>query len=155
MKAVPLTENSWILYKKTERCGLMRSVDEGYSIVGGPYKGDYDDLEALQKRIKDTITFEDIKAEEEQEQHHIDDFPIRHTVIYDVTSASKKVPYPTYTKRKGSEDTYAAGHYAVCIGGNWVHKYCPRVRTLQEGLYHGPFKTKIEANHSIKVENSK
>ena len=155
MKAIPLTENSWILYKKTDRCGLMRSTENGkFSIIGGPFMGEYETIDDIQTHTKEKIVFEALKKEEEKEQHHIDDYPIRHVVIYDISSASKKVLYPTYTKRKGSNDTYAAGHYAICIGNNWVHKYCPRVKTLQEGKFYGPFKTKMEANHSIKMENS-
>jgi len=152
IKAVQLTENSWILYNNRQKCGLMRTNGEGYSILGEPFYGDYMSFEDLQEKVGDTFKFVKSKIKKESEENLLNEYPVKHVEMFD-TILDKE--YPTYSKKQNSNDRYAAGYYGVKFKGSWVPKYCPRAKTLKDYPYVGPFKDKISRDHVLRIENNK
>lgn len=152
IKAVQLTKKSWILYDKRQKCGLMRTNGKGYSILGEPFFGDYSDFEDLQKRIGDDIKFVESKIKKDSEENLLNEYPVKHAEMFD---AILREEYSTYSKKQNSDDRYAAGYYCVKFKGSWVPKYCPRVKTLTDYPYVGPFKDKISRDHTLRIENNK
>lgn len=153
IKATQLTEKSWILIKgKGNRCGLMRQQGEGYAILGGPFPGTYDSVDALQEVAGEKIKFVEAKKKEEKEEVMLGDFPVKHTEVFDVTDDGG---YYTYTKKEGSTDIYAAGYWCINFNGKWHGHFCPRNKTLMDNDHIGPLKTKIEMDHTLKIENGK
>jgi len=151
IKAVQLTEKSWILYNNRQKCGLMRTNGEGYSILGEPFYGDYMSFEDLQEKVGDTFKFVESKIKKESEENFLEEYPVKHIEIFDTILEE----YPTYSKKQNSNDRYAAGYYGVKFKGSWVPKYCPRVKTLKDYPYIGPFKDKISRDHILRIENNK
>lgn len=154
IKAVQLTENSWILYNRTEKYGLMRRVDQdGYGIIGGPFPGEYKSLEELEKKVGGgSFKFLKSKAMKNVIENFVHGYPVKHEEVFDVDADGN---YPVYTKKKSSNDLYAAGYWCFQFKGKWQGSYCPRVKTVEEYPNVGPFKTKIEMDHTVKVENNK
>lgn len=153
IKAVPMTENSWILYDKSERKGLMRIVDEkGYAILGGPYAGKYDDLKALKSAVDGKLTFEKMKANKTIEKSTVGEYPIKHDTYFEVEDESDLF---LYTKIEGSKDVYAAGYFSVKGKEKWQTVFSPRHKSLIETSFHGPYKSKMDADHETKMENNK
>jgi len=110
INAIPITEKSWILYEKMERCGLMRLVDNTkYTIMGGPYAGKYDNLKELEKTLN-KLTFEKMKVNKEIEKATVGDFPIKHDTAHEIKSVDN---LRLYTKIEGSKDIYAAGYFSI------------------------------------------
>ncbi len=95
INAVQLTENSWILYNKRQKCGLMRTNGEGYSILGEPFFGDYLSLEELQERIGSSIKFVKSKIKKQSEENHLNEYPVKHIEMFDIILDEE---YTTYTK---------------------------------------------------------
>lgn len=152
IEAIPMTEKSWILYNKSERCGLMRLIDEtGYSVLGGPYAGKYDDLKNLKDTVKD-ITFKKLVVNKEQEKAIVSEFPVKHDPVFE---AGIEEGVHLYTKIEGSKDVYAAGYFSVKTKNKWQTVFCPRYKTLGENLFHGPYKSKMDAENETKIENKK
>jgi len=151
IKAVQLTKKSWILYNNRQKCGLMRMNGEGYSILGEPFFGDYTSFEDLQEKVGDKFKFVESKIRKESEENFLEEYPVKHIEMFN-TQTEK---YPTYSKKQNSDDRYAAGYYGVKFKGSWVPKYCPRVKTLTDYPYVGPFKDKISRDHILRIENNK
>ncbi len=152
IKATQLTEKSWLLTKKRTRVGIMRREEESYSIMGGPFSGKYDDFETLEKKTNETFNFEEKKIKEELEPVFLEGYPVKVDEVFDVNT---ECGYPTYTKRIGSSDIYAAGYWCINFKENWHGHYCPRNKTLNENEHIGPLKTKLEMDHSLRIENNK
>ena len=152
INAVPMTEKSWILYDKTVRCGLMRLIDEKeYSILGGPYAGKYDNLKTLKETIK-KITFKKYKVNKEQEKAIVGGFPVKHDTAHEV---DEEEGIHLYTKLEGSKDIYAAGYFSVNTKNKWQTVFSPRHKTLKDNNFHGPYKSKMDADRETKIENKK
>lgn len=153
IKAEPMTEKSWILYKKFEKCGLMRKVNEtGYAVMGGPYAGTYTNLKALKETLGDKLTFEKMKTSKVAEKSVLDGFPVKHDTCHEIEHEG--LPY-LYTKIEGSKDIYAAGYFSVKGNSVWQTVFCPRNKVLKNDENRGPFKSKMDADHETKMENKK
>jgi len=152
INAEPMTEKSWILYEKTTRKGLMRLTnDEEYTILGGPNAGKYPDLKSLTDKLGE-VTFGKIKASAVQEKEIVGEYPIKHDTYHEVESIDS---LSLYTKKEGSKDVYAAGYFSVNSKGKWQTSFSPRYKSLEDNEYHGPFKSKMEADQETKMENNK
>ncbi len=151
IKATKLTEKSWMLSKRRTRCGILRKDDETYIIMGGPYSGKYENLEILESKIE-KFEFVEAKIKENKDPIFLEEYPVKADEVFDVSNENG---YPTYTKKEGSTDVYAAGYWCINYNGNWHGHYCPRIKTLSEYEYIGPLKTKLEMDHNLKVGNSK
>ncbi len=152
IKAVPMTEKSWLLYKKTERCGIMRLTDKNeYVIMGGEYSGSYKNKKALKDALNE-IVFEKPKTNKEQEKSLVGDFPVKHDTVFEIGEVDGLYPY---TKIEGSTDIYVAGYFSVKNKEKWQTVFSPRLKTLEEVDFHGPYKSKIESDQEAKMENNK
>lgn len=151
IKAKPITENSWILFNKLERCGLMRKLDVGYVVIGGSAFGEYDEIKTLEEIIG-KITFEKLKINVEHEKLILDDFPVKHDSVFEKEIVDN---IHLYTKIEGSKDVYAAGYFSVKSKDKWQTVFCPRYKTIENNEFHGPYKSKMEADHETKMENNK
>ena len=153
IKATPMTEKSWILFEDTERCGLMRlSKDGEYIVTGGPYKGKYADVDKLNEATKVKVKFEKLKENKEQEKTEIGEYPVKHDTAFEV---EPKDGLHLYTKIEGSKDVYAAGYFSIKGKEKWQTVFCPRHKVLNDAEYHGPYKSKIDADHETRIENNK
>ena len=151
IKATELTPKSWLLSTSAKKLGLLRkTINEGYAIIGGPYNGEYTKLEDLEKIAKQSIEFIKSKKKEEKAQSFIEGYPVKHNNIFLVENDAN---YCVYTKKEGSQDYYGAGYFCIQFKGTWQGSYCPRIKTLDSHPWIGPFKTKIEMDHTKKVEN--
>lgn len=153
IEATELTPKSWLLSKSTKKFGLLReTANNGYAIIGGPYSGEYPQLKDLEKLAGQTINFVKPEKKEEKEPIFVEGYPVKHEPIFLVENDAD---YRVYTKKEGSQDQYAAGYFCVQFKGKWQGSYCPRITTLNEHPWMGPFKTKLEMDHTIRVENNK
>lgn len=153
IKAVPMTESSWILFNKLERCGLMRLIeDTGYVIIGGSYAGKYKNTKKLEEAFSDKIKFEKLKTNVEQEKLLLSVYPVKHDAVFEL-EIENNIHY--YTKIEGSKDIYAAGYFCVKMKDKWQTVFCPRKKTIVDNVFHGPYKSKMDADHETKIENNK
>ncbi len=153
IKATELTPKSWLLSKSSKKLGLLRETkNDGYAIIGGPYSGDYSELKDLEKATGQPIKFVKPEKKEEKDPIFVEGYPVKHEPIFLIES---DVHYFVYTKKEGSQDQYGAGYFCIQFKGKWQSSYCPRIKTLEEHPWIGPFKTKLEMDHTIRVENNK
>lgn len=153
LKATQLTKKSWILSKRGGRYGIMRQTEAGYAIMGGPFSGKYKTIAAIEKKVGDKVKFYESKIRTEIEEAFIEGYPVRHAEYYDVELNNNVY---SYAKKEGSKDRYAAGYYAFFMNRDqWAGRFCPRIAMFEKYDFLGPFKTKMEMDHTVKIENNK
>jgi len=146
----PLTENSWILSADGNKIGIVSQADTGIRILGNLPKKTFTDLEDFKKHIGGNLTIEEpAELVAEPEIGDIGGYPIKHTVWHNVMTE----PVSSYTRTKTSEIRYAAGYYAVKFVNGWTQSFCPKLTTLVEHEYLGPYKNKLEMRNSISQKN--
>ena len=94
----------------------------------------------------------DDKITPEEVIKEVNGYPIKHDESFEIMEEKQ---YSTYSKKEKSEDRYAAGYFSIQFKNKWQQSFCPRVNTLVNNPFYGPFKTKMELDHYIKTENSK
>lgn len=153
IKATELTEKSWLLSEDSKKMGLLRKTVDGYAIIGGPHHGKSGTHENIEELFGQRLKFvKPKKKNEEKETIFVEGYPIKHEISFLVESQEN---LHTYTKKEGSADLYIAGYFCIEFRGKWHGSFCPRVKTLDENDWMGPYKTKLEMDHTIRMENNK
>lgn len=146
----PITDRGWLLLENGERLGLVSQTDNGYSVMGGPFAGTFPSMSDLERRVGRSIIVDEIKpVEPEPEKGNIEGYPVRHGEWHDAVLE----PIPTYTRTAKSTNRYGAGYYALKFPHGWTAAFCPKLATLLENEYMGPFRTKLEMQHQISANN--
>ncbi len=146
----PLTETSWILTSDGERIGLVSQSQDGFSVIGKTLTGTFSSLSDLSKKLGSTIAIEQPpEPAQEKEAGAVNGYPIKHSEWYNVLDE----PVPSYTRLEKGQTRYAAGYYGLKFSNGWTHSFCPKLATLSEYEYIGPFTTKLEMQHQISSKN--
>jgi len=153
IRATALTENCWLLSKKIGKLGLLRKLyNNEYEILGGPNPGRYQTINDIETKFNKKIKFIELKTKKEKEILFIEGYPIKHNSYFLVENDDK---FYIYSKREGSLDLYVAGYFCIEFKGKWQSSFCPRLRTLEDHKWKGPFKDQMTMNHTIRMENKK
>jgi hypothetical protein len=147
----PITETSWILNKSGEKLAIISQTSNDVIIIGNVPKKKHKSIDELIQYLGNDVTLEEpAQAEIEKEAAEINGYPIKHEVWYDVLNEG----IPSYTRTKNSAIRYAAGYYALKFTNGWSPSFCPKLSTLSEYEYLGPFKSKLEMQNSISQKNN-
>lgn len=144
-KLKPLSGNSWILHSNGTRLAMITLGEDGYKAIGQIDKKSFKDLKEMSEFLGGKVTIEEVEQETEPEANDIDGYPIKHVSYHDV----KNEAYPSYSKVQGSNNRFAAGYYGVLFSHGWVYSFCPKVTTLTENEWIGPFRTRLEMQNAI------
>lgn len=147
IKALQMTECSWILSKGSSKYGIIVERDKKYIVLGGVFRGIYDDVGDLEARLKDKIKFESKVIEDVE--YTVGDYTVNDQP-FDIELDGE---FPTFTKKEGSSIRFAAGFFALKYE-KWQTSVCPKVKTLEEREWVGPFRDKITMDHEIRIRNN-
>ena len=146
----PLTENSWILSSDGNKIGIVSQALNEIRIIGSLSKKTFKNLEEFKKHLGGQILIEEpADIDTESETGEINGYPIKHTVWYNIMTE----PVSSYTRTKNSEIRYAAGYYAIKFANGLTQSFCPKLSTLVEHEYLGPYNNKLEMSNSISQKN--
>lgn len=142
-----LSDTGGILTADGERIGLVTKKDDSYTILGKEFSGSYDSVSILEKKLGKKLHIEQQKITpiSEPETGNVNGFPIKHTVYHNV----QLEPIPNYTRTPTSEIRYAAGYFGIKFQTGWIPSFCPKLTTLNENEYIGPYTSKVEMQHQI------
>jgi hypothetical protein len=141
----PITETSWILQNDGNRVALVTQNDAGIVAIGKLAKSRFKDIKDLEKFVGSKIEIEKHEDEEVAELGNIKGFPVKHVGAI----AVEEQELPVYKRTATSNTHYSAGYYGVKFPNGWVTSYCPKLTTLTENEYIGPFQSKLEMQNSI------
>ena len=78
-------------------------------------------------------------------------YPTKHIPHNAVLDVKHKIPL--YTKSINSNNMYAAGYYIVHFPKGWVKGFCPKLSTITQNQFQGPFKTVMEQRQAFSNVN--
>jgi hypothetical protein len=143
-----IADNTWILLQNGDRTALINLIDDKPTVIGNLSRKDFSTLDQLTEFLGG-VTYEEIEQHVEKEEGNIEGYPIRHSEFFDVMTD----PVPSYTKTDRSRLRYAAGYYMIKFPQGWTAGFCPKLSTLVEYEYQGPYMTKLEMQHAISSKN--
>jgi len=79
------------------------------------------------------------------------EYPTKHTPYNAVLDVKHKIPL--YSKSPNSNNMYAAGYYIVHFPKGWVKGFCPKLSTLANNEFQGPFKSVMEQRQAFSNVN--
>ena len=127
------------------RISLLTAKNGELQSIGKLDKKTFKDFAELELFIGSKIEVEQTEEESIDEIGNIDGYPVKHLGAVEVKHES----LPAYRRSTTSNTLYSAGYYGVKFPNGWVTSYCPKMSTLNENEFLGPFKTKLEMQNSI------
>lgn len=142
-----VSENSWILSKDGTMSALVVATADGLKVIGNMERKLFESADELGSYLGGTLTIEprDADNEDGDEIGEINGYPIKHRVAFDIVEDE----IVTYTKAAKSKARYAAGYFAIEFDHGWTPSYCPRIQTVLNNTYIGPFRSKLEMQNAM------
>lgn len=147
VKLKPITEGSWLVLGDTEetRIGLLSEVRNEYVLMVRGEKRKFIDRKAVNNYFSEDVFQNVVETESDAEvkrDYYINGYPVDFDSPNEVILKGNNLPL--FSKKATSNVYYAAGYYCVNFPKNWVAGYCPKLSTLENYEYQGPFKTEHE-----------
>lgn len=145
--AKPVVKNQfWIVTDGNEKVGNVLADGSGFEVKLNGNKTHYKNTKAIQKvaniEFQNFSSFSTIKKEVP-----FSEYPTTGKVSNSVLDIKRKLHL--FTKGTKSKCYYAAGWYTFKQGTEEKVIFCPKYIFIQRYKYHGPFKTKDEAEALI------
>ena len=137
-----LRDRFWIIEHNGSRIGTIQRHDQNQFIVTGT---DSSVTNCTLEEIEDKFDLFDTTDVVEHKQDLVKEvygYPTKHSPYNAVFDVHHKLPL--YSKSPNSDNMYAAGYYCVKFPKGWVKGFCPKLSTIAENDFEGPFKTVME-----------
>lgn len=132
----------WILKQDDRKVGNIQAVEDGYQITIENKIASYKTIPMLCRR--ENIEIEKIQKSKPEPTNMVYGFEVSGKIYNPLWDVKHKLPL--FTRDNKSKSWFAAGWYTVKQHRTWKAVQNPKLITLQRYAYHGPFKTKEEAN---------
>ena len=148
-----LPDRFWIIEQNGVRIGTIQRHDENNFIVTGTdssiaqmSRDEVDEQFSIFQNtdVVNASSQPDIKKE-------VYEYPTKHTPYNAVLDVKHKIPL--YSKSPNSNNMYAAGYYIVHFPKGWVKGFCPKLSTLANNEFQGPFKSVMEQRQAFSNVN--
>ena len=149
-----LPDRFWIIEQNGLRIGTIQRHDENNFIVTGT---DSSIAHLTKEQIDEQFALFDfnapieIKDKDDTVKKQIYGYPTKHAPHNAVLDVKHKIPL--YTKSVNSNNMYAAGYYIVHFPKGWVKGFCPKLSTITQNEFQGPFKTVMEQRQAFSNVN--
>ena len=148
-----LPDRFWIIEQNGVRIGTIQRHDENNFIVTGTDSSiaqlSKDEINDQFNIFQKNVTIQQDKSTEHKKE--IYGFPTKHAPYNAVLDVKHKIPL--YAKSQNSNNMYAAGYYIVHFPKGWVKGFCPKLSTLSNNEFQGPFKTVMEQRQAFSNVN--
>ena len=137
-----LRDRFWIIEHNGSRVGTIQRHDQNQFIVTGTDSSVHNcTLEEIEDKFNLVEPTEIVETKQEANKE-VYGYPTKHAPYNAVFDVHHKLPL--YSKSPNSDNMYAAGYYCVKFPKGWVKGFCPKLSTIAENDFHGPFKTVME-----------
>lgn len=151
IRAKPITEKFWIVEDDGVKVGVLKINDQDKYVFSSSNKVEmYDNKKKLIAHFgKDFFTYSTVEkmVENPPKILAVDGYPtsvIPYNPMFDV-----KKKLPLFTKSETSKAVYCAGYYVIKFDKGWVRSFCPKLTTLEENTFEGPFFTELEMKQRL------
>lgn len=147
VKLKTITETSWLVLNDTEdtRVGLLTEIRDNYVLMAMGEKKQFLNRKEVNKYFNEDVFQNIIKVEETtdvKKDYYINGYPVDFDTPNEVILKGNTLPL--YSKKATSDVYYSAGYYCLWFERNVMPAYCPKLSTLQQYKYDGPFTTELE-----------
>lgn len=148
MKAIELTEVSWILYNDAEiPTGLIVQRQKEYTVLSTDISLNF---ESKEKMFNHYGVFKFMSRPEKQAGTSVAGFPVLQDEVFNIDETAEM---PSFTKTQKSTTRHAAGHWGIQFSDQYVTSFCPKVSTLTKYDCLGPFTDRIIAQSEVRRAN--
>lgn len=145
----PIGDSSWILQDaQAQRVALVSMIDGVWTAIGLDRRN-FTGIDDLTAYLGHPILIHDPPREDDDDEtgelSMVCGFPVKYRQVFDV----REEPVPNYTKKQGSRIRYAAGYFGIGFERGWTQTFCPKLVTLANNDYVGPFATRLEMHNSM------
>ncbi len=147
-------EKIWTVEENGQKIALLQYVNNSYSykpIKIGSTSESFNDLITLKKKYKiKFLKSPRTKKIRKLEQNLVYGFLAGCTPFNEVFEIKRGIPL--FTKTKKSKSKFCAGYYLLNVDHQWIIEFNPKLITLNNYQFKGPFKSIDEADAN-KLDN--
>lgn len=140
-----IKDQYWVVTDGSEKVGNVIADGSGFNLKMNGVDTHFDTTNDLRKKTK--IQFQTLKTDRSKAQLPFSHYPTTNKVFNSIFDIKRKLHL--YTKTQKSKCFYAAGWYAINQNHDFEPVFCPKYIFIQRYPYHGPYKTKEEAENLI------
>jgi len=148
-----LPDRFWIIEQNGVRIGTIQRHDENNFIVTGTDSSIAQmSRDEVDEQFSIFQTIDVVNASSQPDiKKEVYEYPTKHTPYNAVLDVKHKIPL--YSKSPNSNNMYAAGYYIVHFPKGWVKGFCPKLSTLANNEFQGPFKSVMEQRQAFSNVN--
>lgn len=142
-----LKDRFWIIQDGEVRIGTLSISEDMYMFSSAKGTRYFDSKEAVSKVFGKNILVTQVNTTNNDDtvpasENRIYGYPTLvapYNIVYDV-----KHKLPIFSKSDKSKTLYCAGYYVIKFNKGWVKSFCPKLVTLENNQYQGPFTSELE-----------
>jgi len=131
-----IEDKFWIVESRIGKVGTIRKVSTGYEF--------FNQLDKTTTNIDNLNDFGSIEKQE-TDLKTCQGYPTNSSIVYN----GDHEKLPIFYKKPSMKQPHAAGYYIIKFK-KWLPSFCPRLSTLQNYEYNGPFLTEWDMNLQLK-----
>jgi len=148
-----LKNKYWIIEDGNTRLGTLSYDNDRYVFTNKNEICFFDNKKDLQNKFGGSFSWKenDTVVIEKLESFDINGYPTGvkpYKCVYDL---KKKISL--FSKSDKSESLYCAGYFILKFPKGWTKAFCPKLVTIEQYEYKGPFKTIVEMKQALSVAN--
>lgn len=148
-----LKNKYWIIEDGDTRLGTLSFDNERYIFTNKNEVCVFDDKNALQNKFGGAFSWRenDTVVIEKAESYDVNGFPTGSKPYKCVYDLKKKISL--FSKSNKSESLYCAGYFILKFPKGWTKAFCPKLTTIEQYEYKGPFKNILEMKQALSAAN--
>ena len=150
-----LPDRFWIIEQNGVRIGTIQRHDENNFVVTGTDSSiaqlSKDEIDNQFNLFSNQNVIVENTNKENKTKKEIYGYPTKHQPYNAVLDVKHKIPL--YSKSQNSNNMYAAGYYIVHFPKGWVKGFCPKLSTITQNEFQGPFKSVMEQRQAFSNVN--
>lgn len=146
-----LQDKFWIVQDGGIRVGTLSKDDDKFILNEKGNVSFFENEEQLTKKFGINFLTAKITPSGDSDNLMVHDYPTKtkpFNIMYDI---SRKLPL--FTKSEKSTTLFCAGYYLIRFNVNWLKGFCPKLVTIEENEYLGPFKNEEEMKEALSNVN--
>jgi hypothetical protein len=149
-----LKNKYWIIEDENRKLGTLSFDNEKYIFSTKTETVFFSDEKELKNKFGVSFVWKDNEttvSTEKKDQWDINGYPTGVKPFKCVYDIKKKLSL--FSKSDKSESLYCAGYFILKFPKGWTKAFCPKLVTIEQYAYRGPFKTMVEMKQALSQAN--
>lgn len=144
-----LEDKFWIIEDDGIRIGTLARDSDGFVLNRSGKVSVFEDKNELSKEFGNDFLVAKITNSNKEIANTVHGYPTKVAPYNEMYDIKRKLPL--FTKSESSKSVYCAGYYLIKFNVTWLKSFCPKLSTLEQNEFKGPFKTEIEMKGMLKL----